>query len=188
MKRLLSLLLLCACIVAVLSGCTEIPDAALVDSRLEPEVSLPEPLPLLDRWKQDTGTDGDEIRFSAALFAQQAALSAAFSLEIAVRDGHLYLSGDLYEPAGYESSPDFRMDEVQMWTAKNVDKETAAAILPRLRSSGCYLLKPGDGSKHADRYAVCELDGVYYFLSLYGAENREVLRIHRADMKEIGKG
>lgn len=176
MKRLLSLLLLCACIVAVLSGCTEISDAA------------PEPLPLLDRWKQDTGTDGDEICFSAALFAQDAFLSAAFPLAVAVRDGRLYLSGDLYEPAGYESSPDFRMDETQMWTAKNVDKETAAAILPRLRSSGCYLLKPGDGSKHSGRYAVCELDGVYYFLSLYGAENREVLRIHCADVKEIGKG
>ncbi len=143
---------------------------------------------LIDQWKKDFGIVDQETgkvvtSFSADLLIQSAGLSWAYSLEISINNGQIYMGRFLYEKVTYtkdieinyggdfyqtiEFAPDIENRELM--------KKTLEAIQSR---EGCYLLETtAEESKFGQKIAVFHIDGVYYFVN-FSNINGNVMRIH----------
>ncbi len=173
MKRLLVLLLLCACAVAALPGCKEIPEPV--------QQPLPKAPSLMEQWKQEMVPEGADIVFEAQQFAGHVSFSAWYSIAVTLRDGELCLSGKPYEQVEYYVNLGLELNENVLSVWKNTDRETAAEILTKIQNSPGFLLESKEADRTAPKVAVCEVDGMTYFLFTADSDSNEVMRIYCAN-------
>ena len=142
---------------------------------------LPKAPSLMEQWKQETVPEGADIVFEAQQFAGHVSFSAWYSIAVTLRDGELCLSGKPYEQVEYYVNLGLEINENVLSVWKNTDRETAAEILTKIQNSPSFLLESKEADRTAPKVAVCEVDGMTYFLFTADSDSNEVMRIYRAN-------
>lgn len=135
----------------------------------------------MEQWKQETVPEGADIVFEAQQFAGHVSFSAWYSIAVTVRDGELCLSGKPYEQVEYYVNLGLEINENVLSVWKNTDRETAAEILTKIQNSPSFLLESKEADRTAPKVAVCEVDGMTYFLFTADSDSNEVMRIYCAN-------
>lgn len=135
----------------------------------------------MEQWKQETVPEGADIVFEAQQFAGHVSFSAWYSIAVTLRDGELCLSGKPYEQVEYYVNLGLEINENVLSVWKNTDRETAAEILTKIQNSPSFLLESKEADRTAPKVAVCEVDGMTYFLFTADSDSNEVMRIYRAN-------
>ena len=130
---------------------------------------------LVEQMKQDY--KDDSIDLTASPFAQEAALSAVFSLNIKINNDNIYIGDDLYDKIECISSPDFIFNNVTN-ANKDVTDEECFEIIEKIKNvESCYILETDNLDAESKTIAVYKIDGVYYFLSFIPNTEYQVGRI-----------
>lgn len=142
-----------------------------VDTQPLPQGDVITSVDLLNAYFHDgiLPADGTSYSFRAGLYAQQAIFSYAAPMDLELTSEGLYIDDHLYRLVSKPEGMNIRFSE-NAWYFEDVDN-----VLDRLLScEEFYYLQAAGGQ--SSPIAVCELDGVYYFLSFFG--NGEVTRVH----------
>ena len=158
MKKIISILLLCALLIACLSGC--------VFGSQTPEPT--EPI--------------EEIRFTAEIIAQLLTIDSWYSLDVSVYNGKIYINDVYYENGRTVTNPAIVYDEELLTASKKTEEQAGymAELLKKLRScETCYMLEAESYIESGKKVAIYEIDGAHYFVTTY---NGVAYRIHMANL------
>lgn len=155
MKRVITILLLCALLPTCFSGCAF-------------GSQTPEPTELIE-----------EIRFTAETIAQLLVIDSWYSLNVSVYDGKIYINNVLYERVETVTNPEIIYDELSGAPQKTEGQaEYIAELLEKLKNCEiCYMLEAEAYIESGKKVAIYEIDGAYYFVTAY---NDVAYRIHMA--------
>ena len=124
----------------------------------------------INQIKQDFNCTSDcgAIEFTADGFAQSAALSASFSIDVKIADNNIYFNGILYD--SFYIFNDFEIsynEDLLVSINKEVTNEKVNDVIQKVQNcENCYLLETPSTDSISKKIAIYKIDDVYYFLSL----------------------
>ena len=168
--RLVALVMMFSCTVALLAGCVSIQLGGQSDKQA-----------FLKQIKQITNTSSDAV-FDSKPYAQVADLSAVFPLEVEIIGTDIYICGAHYDRVSLISGSALKWNDTSLVSVDlSVTKEEVYEVLTKLRDSGNYYLLETDQSTAAyTRIAVYFIEDRCYFVSI--GEGDAVDRIHYNEM------
>lgn len=121
-----------------------------------------------------------EMKLTANFYYQSCHLDSITKLHIEFVDDYVSIKGYIYDDISYESDyKDLKFDEDGLLNyAQYADPEVYELLQKIQNTKFCYVLKTDAKSGYGLKIAVYEVDGAYYFLSSFEAD--EVMRIYKA--------
>lgn len=171
-KRRMALILLFACVFALLAGCTN--PATPTDPTITDPTTVTDPTT-----ETPPRLFGGITNFTADLFAQYALHSFSYVLDITVSKGVVYINDTLYDKISYVDNPGVAFHKAEFYWYS--DEELADSIFEQINACDkCYLLEISEteeNTTYGKKIAIYEINGICYFVRI----SKQVVYIHCFD-------
>ena len=108
-----------------------------------------------------------ETKAKAEMYLRSFTISAIYGYPIEIIDGDIYICDFVFDDVTYVTDYCFEYGETILVSATSGSNEKYDMILKIQNYPGCYILKSEKKTGIGDKIIVYEIDGEYYFLTLY---------------------